>query len=156
MRSGLPIDEALPPLAAALRAGRNAVVVAPPGAGKSTVVPLALLEEPWARGKRIVMLEPRRLATRAVAERMAATLGERVGETVGYRMRLETRVGKRTRIEVVTEGVFTRMLQSDPALEGVAAVLFDEFHERSLHADVGARVRARCAAARRARAARCW
>ncbi len=137
MRSGLPIDEALPRLAAALREGRNAVVVAPPGAGKSTVVPLALLEESWAREKRIVMLEPRRLATRAVAERMAATLGERVGDTVGYRMRLETRVGKRTRIEVVTEGVFTRMLQSDPALDGVAAVLFDEYHERSLHADVG-------------------
>jgi ATP-dependent helicase HrpB len=137
MRSGLPIDEALAPLADALRAGRNAVVVAPPGAGKSTVVPLALLEEPWALGKRIVMLEPRRLATRAVAERMAATLRERVGDTVGFRMRLETRVGKRTRIEVVTEGVFTRMLQSDPALEGVAAVLFDEYHERSLHADVG-------------------
>ena len=137
MRSGLPIDEALAPLAAALHRGGNAVVVAPPGAGKSTVVPLALLEEPWARGRRIVMLEPRRLATRAVAERMAATLGERVGDTVGYRMRLETRVGKRTRVEVVTEGVFTRMLQSDPALEGVAAVLFDEYHERSLHADVG-------------------
>ncbi len=137
MRSGLPIDEALGPLSVALRAGGNAVVVAPPGAGKSTVVPLALLEEPWARAKRIVMLEPRRLATRAVAERMAATLGERAGETVGYRMRLETRVGKHTRVEVVTEGVFTRLLQSDPALEGVAAVLFDEYHERSLHADVG-------------------
>jgi ATP-dependent helicase HrpB len=137
MRSGLPIDEALGPLSAALRKGPNAVVVAPPGAGKSTVVPLALLEEPWALGLRIVMLEPRRLATRAVAERMAATLGERVGDTVGYRMRLETRVGKRTRIEVVTEGVFTRMLQSDPALDGIAAVLFDEYHERSLHADVG-------------------
>ena len=137
MQSGLPIDEALAPLAAALRSGKSAVVVAPPGAGKSTVVPLALLEEPWVRGKRIVMLEPRRLATRAVAERMAATLGERVGDTVGFRMRLETRVGKRTRIEVVTEGVFTRMLQSDPALEGIAAVLFDEYHERSLHADVG-------------------
>jgi ATP-dependent helicase HrpB len=137
MRSGLPIDEALAPLAAALDSGRNAVVVAPPGAGKSTVVPLALMEARWARGKRIVMLEPRRLATRAVAERMAATLGERAGETVGFRMRLETRVGKRTRIEVVTEGVFTRMLQNDPALDGVAAVLFDEYHERSLHADVG-------------------
>jgi ATP-dependent helicase HrpB len=137
MQSGLPIDEALAPLSAALRSGRNAVVVAPPGAGKSTVVPLALLDEPWVGGKRIVMLEPRRLATRAVAERMAATLGERVGDTVGFRMRLETRVGKRTRIEVVTEGVFTRMLQSDPALEGIAAVLFDEYHERSLHADVG-------------------
>jgi hypothetical protein len=140
MRSGLPIDEALGPLAAALRAG-NAVVVAPPGAGKSTIVPLALLEEPWARDKRIIMLEPRRLATRAVAERMAATLGERVGDTVGYRMRLETRVGKRTRVEVVTEGVFTRMLQGDPALEGIAAVLFDEYHERSLHADVASRSR---------------
>jgi ATP-dependent helicase HrpB len=137
MRSGLPIDEALPRLSAVLLTGRNAVVVAPPGAGKSTVIPLALLEEPWARGLRIVMLEPRRLATRAVAERMAATLGERVGDTVGFRMRLETRVGKRTRIEVVTEGVFTRMLQSDPALEGIAAVLFDEYHERSLHADIG-------------------
>ena len=100
-------------------------------------MPIALLEEPWLRGGKIVMLEPRRLATRAVATRMAATLGESPGETVGYRMRLETRVGKRTRIEVVTEGVFTRMLQSDPALEGVAAVLFDEFHERSLHADTG-------------------
>src|SRR6186713_2600925 len=144
MRSGLPIDEALGPLAAALRAGGNAVVVAPPGAGKSTVVPLSLLEEPWTRGKRIVMLEPRRLATRAVAERMAATLGERVGDTVGFRMRLETRVGKRTRIEVVTEGVFTRMLQSDPALEGVAAVLFDEYHERSLRRH-RARFRARLA-----------
>jgi ATP-dependent helicase HrpB len=137
MQSGLPIDEALGPLAAALRSGRNAVVVAPPGAGKSTVVPLALLEEPWARGRRIVMLEPRRLATRAVAQRMAATLREDVGQTVGYRMRLETRVSQRTRIEVVTEGVFTRLLQSDPALDGVAAVLFDEYHERSLHADVG-------------------
>jgi ATP-dependent helicase HrpB len=137
MRSGLPIDEALAPLAAALESGRNAVVVAPPGAGKSTVVPLALLEQSWARGKRIVMLEPRRLATRAVAERMAATLRERVGDTVGFRMRLETRIGKRTRIEVVTEGVFTRMLHNDPALEGIAAVLFDEYHERSLHADVG-------------------
>ena len=110
---------------------------APPGAGKSTVVPIALLDEPWLRGGKIVMLEPRRLATRAVATRMATTLGESPGETVGYRMRLETRVSKRTRIEVVTEGVFTRMLQSDPALEGVAAVLFDEFHERSLHADTG-------------------
>jgi ATP-dependent helicase HrpB len=136
-RSGLPIDEALEPLRAALASGRNAVLVAPPGAGKSTVVPLALLEEPWARGRRIVMLEPRRLATRAVASRMAATLGESAGQTVGYRMRLETRVGKRTRIEVVTEGVFTRMLQEDPALGGVAAVLFDEFHERNLHADLG-------------------
>jgi len=137
VRSGLPIDEALEPLRAALAHGSNAVLVAPPGAGKSTVVPLVLLDEPWARGKRIVMLEPRRLAARAVAVRMAATLGESAGDTVGYRMRLETRVSNRTRIEVVTEGVFTRILQSDPALEGVAAVLFDEFHERNLNADVG-------------------
>ncbi len=137
MKSGLPIDEVLPELQAVLLRGRNAVVEAPPGAGKSTVVPIALLEEPWLRAGKLIMLEPRRLATRAVAMRMAATLGESVGETVGYRMRQETRVGRRTRIEVVTEGVFTRMLQSDPALEGVAAVLFDEFHERSLHADTG-------------------
>jgi ATP-dependent helicase HrpB len=137
VKSGLPIDEILPELRAVLQRNRNAVIEAPPGAGKSTIVPIALLEEPWLRGGRIVMLEPRRLATRAVAMRMAATLGESVGDTVGYRMRLETRVSRRTRIEVVTEGVFTRMLQSDPALEGVAAVLFDEFHERSLHADTG-------------------
>ena len=137
MKSGLPIDEILPALREVLSRHHNAVVEAPPGAGKSTVVPIALLDEPWLRGGKIAMLEPRRLATRAVATRMAATLGEAPGETVGYRMRLETRVSKRTRIEVVTEGVFTRMLQSDPALEGVAAVLFDEFHERSLHADTG-------------------
>src|SRR5688572_564277 len=137
VRSGLPIDEVLPELRATLLRHRNAVVEAPPGAGKSTVVPIALLDEPWLRGGKLLMLEPRRLATRAVAARMAATLGESPGETVGYRMRMETKVSKRTRIEVVTEGVFTRMLQSDPALEGVGAVLFDEFHERSLHADTG-------------------
>jgi ATP-dependent helicase HrpB len=137
VKSGLPIDEILPALCATLARHRNAVVEAPPGAGKSTVVPIALLDEPWLRGGKIVMLEPRRLATRAVAARMATTLGEAPGDTVGYRMRQETRVSRRTRIEVVTEGVFTRMLQSDPALEGVAAVLFDEFHERSLHADTG-------------------
>jgi ATP-dependent helicase HrpB len=135
--SGLPIDEVLPQLRSALVRHRNAVVEAPPGAGKSTVVPIALLDEPWLRGGKLIMLEPRRLATRAVATRMATTLGESPGETVGYRMRMETRVSRRTRIEVVTEGVFTRMLQSDPALEGVGAVLFDEFHERSLHADTG-------------------
>ncbi|MGB6488756.1 MAG: ATP-dependent helicase HrpB, partial [Steroidobacteraceae bacterium] len=135
--SGLPIDAALPELRRVLGSCSSAVLMAPPGAGKSTVVPLVLLEESWAAGKRILMLEPRRLATRAVAVRMAETLGEGVGRTVGYRMRLDTRVSRDTRIEVVTEGVLTRMLQSDPALEGVAAVLFDEYHERSLQADLG-------------------
>jgi ATP-dependent helicase HrpB len=135
--SGLPIDEILPRLREVLGSASGVVLQAAPGAGKSTVVPLALLEEPWAAGKRLIMLEPRRLAARAVAQRMAATLDERVGDTVGYRMRLDTQVSKRTRIEVVTEGVLTRMLQSDPSLEGVAAVIFDEFHERSLQADLG-------------------
>jgi ATP-dependent helicase HrpB len=135
--SGLPIDAALPALHDALRTHSAAVLEAPPGAGKSTVVPLALLAEPWARGRRLLMLEPRRLATRAVATRMARTLEERPGDTVGYRMRLETRVSRATRLEVVTEGVLTRLLQEDPALEGVAAVIFDEFHERSLQADLG-------------------
>jgi ATP-dependent helicase HrpB len=137
VKSGLPVDQALADLAAVLARRGAAVLQAPPGAGKSTVVPLALLAAPWARGKRLIMLEPRRLAARACAARMAQTLGEGVGRTVGYRMRLETRVSRDTRIEVVTEGVLTRMLQSDPALEGVAAVIFDEFHERSLQADLG-------------------
>jgi ATP-dependent helicase HrpB len=135
--SGLPIDEALPALRAALLTHRSAVLQAPAGAGKSTVVPLALLDEPWVAGRRILMLEPRRLATRAVAMRMADTLGERVGARVGYRMRLDTRISAATRVEVVTEGVLTRMLQEDAALEGIAAVIFDEFHERSLQADLG-------------------
>jgi ATP-dependent helicase HrpB len=135
--SGLPIDDVLPQLRAALGSHRSLVLQAPPGAGKSTVVPLALLDQPWAHGKRLIMLEPRRLAARAVAQRMATSLRESVGQTVGYRMRLDTQVSKSTRIEVVTEGVLTRMLQGDPALEGVAAVIFDEFHERSLQADLG-------------------
>ncbi len=135
--SGLPIEAALPELLAALGRGTAAVLVAPPGAGKTTRVPLALLEEPWLAGGRIVLLEPRRLAARAAADRMAATLGERVGETVGLRVRLETKVSGRTRIEVVTEGVFTRRILDDPALDGVGAVIFDEFHERSLDADLG-------------------
>src|SRR5277367_3646349 len=133
----LPIEEALPALKAALAAKNAAVLVAPPGAGKTTVTPLALLDEPWAAGGKLIVLEPRRIAARAAAERMAATLSEKVGETVGYRVRLASRVSARTRIEVVTEGVFTRMILDDPGLEGTAAVLFDEFHERSLDADLG-------------------
>ena len=133
----LPIDEALPALRTALAHANAAVLVAPPGAGKTTRVPLALLDEDWLAGRRIILLEPRRLAARAAADRMAATLHERVGETVGLRVRLETRVSARTRIEVVTEGVFTRMILDDPSLDGIGAVLFDEFHERSLDADLG-------------------
>ncbi|ODT87178.1 ATP-dependent helicase HrpB [Phenylobacterium sp. SCN 70-31] len=133
----LPVHEALPALKAALREGAAAVLVAPPGAGKTTVVPLELLAEPWIGSGRIIMLEPRRLAARAAAERMAATLGEAVGETVGYRVRMQSRISARTRIEVVTEGVFTRMILGDPELAGVACVIFDEFHERSLDADLG-------------------
>jgi ATP-dependent helicase HrpB len=135
--SGLPVEAALPALTAALATHGAAVLEAPPGAGKSTVVPLVLLEQPWAQGRRLILLEPRRLAARAIAQRLAQSLGERVGETVGYRMRLDTRVSRATRLEVVTEGVLTRMLQEDPALEGVAALVFDEFHERSLQADLG-------------------
>jgi ATP-dependent helicase HrpB len=122
---------------AALAANRAAVLEAPTGAGKSTVVPLALLEAAWLGTDRIVMLEPRRVAARAVAERMSSTVGEATGGTVGYRTRMDTRVGPRTRIEVVTEGILTRMLQRDPGLEGVGCVIFDEFHERSLQADLG-------------------
>lgn len=133
----LPVEEVLPELRKALRAHRCGVLVAPPGAGKTTRVPLALLDEPWARDGKIIVLEPRRLAARAAAERMAKTLGETVGDTVGFRVRLQSRVGPRTRVEVVTQGVFSRMILSDPALEGVAAVLFDEFHERSLDTDLG-------------------
>ncbi|WP_212525092.1 ATP-dependent helicase HrpB [Actibacterium sp. MT2.3-13A] len=132
----LPIDDVLPELTGALRAAGRAVLQAPPGAGKTTRVPLAMLEAGLTRG-RIVMLEPRRLAARAAAERMAETLGESVGQTVGYRIRGEAKVCKATRIEVVTEGILTRMLQSDPELSGIGAVIFDEFHERSLNADLG-------------------
>jgi len=132
----LPIDEVLPALRQALRERHEAVLEAPPGAGKTTRVPLALLNEPWLAGQKILMLEPRRLAARAAAERLASELGEKVGETVGYRIRLDSKVGPDTRIEVVTEGILTRRLQHDPALEGVGLLIFDEFHERSLDADL--------------------
>jgi ATP-dependent helicase HrpB len=133
----LPIDAALPELTAALAQRNAAVLVAPPGAGKTTRVPLVLAQEPWAKDKKILVLEPRRLAARAAAERMAATLGEDVGATVGLRVRFGSKVSRATRIEVITEGVFTRLILDDPSLDGVAAVLFDEFHERSLDADLG-------------------
>jgi ATP-dependent helicase HrpB len=133
----LPIDEALPDLLQALEARGRAVLVAPPGAGKTTRVPLALLDAPWRQDGRIVMIEPRRLATRAAARQMARLIGEDVGGTIGYRVRLDTKVSRRTRIEVVTEGVFTRMMLDDPELTGIAAIIFDEFHERSLDGDLG-------------------
>ncbi len=136
MTTRLPIDDAIPDLLAALKGRGRAVLQAPPGAGKTTRVPLAMLDAGLCSGK-IVMLEPRRLAARAAAERMAETLGQSAGETVGYRVRGETKTSKSTRIEVVTEGILTRMLQSDPDLPGVGAVIFDEFHERSLNADLG-------------------
>lgn len=132
----LPIDEVLPALREALATRHEAVLEAPPGAGKTTRVPLALLNESWLAGQTILMLEPRRLAARAAAERLASELGEKVGETVGYRIRLDSKVGPNTRIEVVTEGILTRRLQDDPALEGVGLLIFDEFHERSLDADL--------------------
>ena len=133
----LPIKEALPALHEALAAHPAVLLEAPPGAGKSTVVPIALLHAPWLKGQKILMLEPRRIAARAVAMRMAALVGEPIGRTVGFRTRLETRVGRDTRIEVVTEGILTRMLQEDSALTGLGCVIFDEFHERNLNADLG-------------------
>ena len=133
----LPIEPSLPAIRHALAANGRAVLQGPPGAGKTTRVPLALLNEPWLEERRIVMLEPRRVAARAAAQRMAATLGEAPGGTIGYRIRHESRIGPSTRIEVVTEGVLTRLLQRDPALEAYGLVVFDEFHERSIHADLG-------------------
>ena len=135
--TSLPIDAVLGDLAAALHASNAAVLVAPPGAGKTTRVPLALLDQPWLGDRKIIMLEPRRIAARASAERMARTLGERAGETVGYRIRFGSKISRKTRIEVVTEGIFARQILDDPELTGVGAVLFDEFHERSLDADLG-------------------
>ncbi|MEY9593291.1 ATP-dependent helicase HrpB [Bradyrhizobium yuanmingense] len=133
----LPIDAVLDDLSRTLEASNAAVLVAPPGAGKTTRVPLALLDAPWAKDKKIVVLEPRRIAARASADRMAKSLGERAGETVGYRVRFGSKISRATRIEVVTEGIFTRQILDDPELSGVAAILFDEFHERSLDADMG-------------------
>lgn len=133
----LPISAVLPEIRAALQAAPGLVLQAPPGAGKTTGVPLALLDAPWLAGQRMIMLEPRRLAARAAAARMAETLGEAVGQTVGYRIRFESKVSAATRIEVVTEGILTRMLQDDPSLPGIGLVIFDEFHERSLNADLG-------------------
>lgn len=133
----LPITEVLPEIARALAAGPNAVLQAPPGAGKTTGVPPLLLTQPWLAGRKIVMLEPRRLAARAAARRMAAVMGEAVGDTIGYRVRMDAKISARTRIEVVTDGVFTRLIQDDPGLDGIGAVLFDEFHERSLDVDLG-------------------
>src|SRR5579864_3402612 len=133
----LPIDAVLDDLSRTLANSTTAVLVAPPGAGKTTRVPLALLDAPWAKNKKIIVLEPRRIAARASAERMAHTLSEKVGETVGYRVRFGSKVSRATRIEVVTEGIFSRQILNDPELNGIAAVLFDEFHERSLDADLG-------------------
>jgi ATP-dependent helicase HrpB len=133
----LPIDAVLQPLTTALETHASAVLVAPPGAGKTTRVPLVLRDAGWLKGRKILVLEPRRLAARGAAERMAKTLGEKTGETVGFRARLGSRIGPSTRIEVVTEGVFTRMILDDPSLDGIGAVLFDEYHERSLDADLG-------------------
>ncbi|WP_222875649.1 ATP-dependent helicase HrpB [Terrihabitans soli] len=133
----LPIDEAIPALISALQEGVSAVLVAPPGAGKTTRVPLVLLDEAWRGDGRIILLEPRRIAARAAADRMASTLGEKTGDTVGLRVRLGSKISAKTRIEVVTEGVFARMILDDPELKGVAAVLFDEFHERSMDGDLG-------------------
>jgi ATP-dependent helicase HrpB len=133
----LPIHPLLPAIREALRNRGLGVLVAEPGAGKSTVVPLELLGEPWLGEKTILLVEPRRLAARAVAERMARTLGESPGGRVGYRIRGENRCGPETRLEVITEGVLLRKLREDPALEKVGAVLLDEFHERSLQTDLG-------------------
>ncbi|MBW8881640.1 MAG: ATP-dependent helicase HrpB, partial [Asticcacaulis sp.] len=133
----LPVEEIFPDLKAWLAENTTALVIAPPGAGKTTGVPLALLDQPWLQGQSIILLEPRRLAARAAAARMAETLGEPVGQTVGFRVRGESKIGPKTRIEVVTEGVFGRRVLDDPGLDGVGCVIFDEFHERSLDADLG-------------------
>jgi ATP-dependent helicase HrpB len=133
----LPIDAVLPDIRVAFQSHSNVVLSADPGAGKTTRVPLALLNETWLSGMKIVMLEPRRLAAQRAASYMAQLLGERAGETIGYRIRGDSKIGKRTRIEVVTEGILTKIIQTDPALQGIGLLIFDEFHERSIHADLG-------------------
>ncbi|MDO7905711.1 ATP-dependent helicase HrpB [Paenibacillus sp. JX-17] len=140
----LPVKTILPRLRQALEEHHAAILTAQPGAGKTTVIPLALRSEPWLKGNKIIMLEPRRLAARSAAAYMARTLGESAGGTVGYRVRMDTRVSEMTKVEVVTEGVLTRMLQHDPALEGVGLVIFDEYHERNLHADLGLALTRQC------------
>jgi ATP-dependent helicase HrpB len=137
MQTQLPINDVLEELRTVLKVRDEVVLEAPPGAGKTTMVPLALLDADWLSGQKIIMLEPRRMAARAAAERMASLLGEKAGQTVGYRVRLDTKVSAATRIEVITEGILTRMLQADPSLEGVGLLIFDEFHERSLDSDLG-------------------
>lgn len=134
---GLPVEETLPSLKNSLTDQNIAILEAPPGAGKTTLVPLALLNERWLDNQKIIMLEPRRLAARTAAQRMANLLGEKVGQTVGYRVRQDKKISQQTRIEVVTEGILTRQLQSDPELQGVGLVIFDEFHERNLQGDLG-------------------
>jgi len=132
----LPIHQVIPEVKEKLQNHNRLVLQAPPGAGKTTALPLALLNEPWLKGKKIIMLEPRRLAVRASAARMASMLGEKVGETVGYQVKMDSLYSKKTKILIVTEGILTRKLQGDPSLEAYALVIFDEFHERSLHADL--------------------
>jgi ATP-dependent helicase HrpB len=137
LRGAFPVDEALPALKDALRARNGAVLVAQPGAGKTTRVPLVLLDEPWVKGRKILVLEPRRIAARAAAQFMADTIGEKLGETIGLRVRFGSKVSAKTKVEMITEGIFTRLVLDDPELKGIAAVIFDEFHERSLDADLG-------------------
>ena len=132
----LPIHEVIPEVKEKLTTYNRLVLQAPPGAGKTTALPLALLDEPWLRGKKILMLEPRRLAVRSSAARMAELLGEKVGERIGYQVKMDSVQSKQTQILIVTEGILTRKLQNDPSLEDVALIIFDEFHERSLHADL--------------------
>ena len=131
----LPVGRVIPDIILALAAKKRALLQAPPGAGKTTYVPLALLDQPWLGGKKILMLEPRRLAAKACAAHMAGMLGEPLGQTVGYQIRMERCINPSTRVEVITEGILTRRLQTDPSLAGVGLVIFDEFHERHLRSE---------------------